>query len=612
MQINNDTTKTHLPTTDTIQSGLSATDTKNQINTNEIVDDEEELAKLAAIINPLADRESEFIGLEPYANITGHRVEKMTFEQWNRKQIKKNRIYKPSPFDMQTPNITFGEIKTGTKEGKDENGAPKTVSFNFAKLKEIRRKGVEVNVKVTSPAVISQCGYETKKTKSGEIRSIGVYFDMNNPHQRHFWEVTCMGIINKTIAFMLANPGSFGLDSKASVLSLPHTHIDYMMAYGLAFKSLGKIAWYPKNGDETDTESNLRMMYLNPSDYKDKEDPSKNNCMKILIPSTHGRVEISLDDLYDICAGFEKDPVTGEKIQGKKKGFECSYTWLFSRVVKTNTNSLGPKCTDLFIHRFFEAPNIEKREDKHLKSLTESNIEVDMSRYIICGGKSAAKIPVAPEAFQPMAQGSSNTGSFQPMAQGSNPQESIHPMAQAFVIPEALQSTARPVDASYTREPFSEAIVSRPSQPASQSVDASYTREPFSEAIVSRPENNFDRKQSAEEITVNQSESNKTSKDEQSFGQNQKVPDFNKYLPSQQFQEQSNVLPTQPIFTPQQNYVEPNNLPPAQPQTFNQPVNHQPAYGSFTPGNSFYSTVQGSNLPPVGASLPRFGQPNVV
>ena len=152
------------------------------------------------------------------------------------------------------------------------------------------------------------------------------------------------------------------------------------------------------------------MIYINPSNYVNKEDPTKSSKMKVLLPG-NGEHEISLEDLYEICRGSEIGP-NGEIIAGKPKGFEFSFRWLFSRGTRTSKNSLSPKGTAIFIHRFFEAPAIESKDEKHLKLLQET-INEDFSKFVGVSGfkhEEERSIP-ANNKFLPMESSSSSSSS---------------------------------------------------------------------------------------------------------------------------------------------------------------------------------------------------------
>lgn len=327
--------------------------------------------------NPIKDLE--FIGLHMYDEIEGHRVEDLTFEEWNQKQLPKNRIHHPTAFTMVAPKIIFDKIEAGS--AIDEKGQP--VSFKFSKMKEDKGHGRQVSILVTSPACISQRGFRENDTSTGKIKSTGAILDMSNPQHRHFWEVTCMGIINQFVEFMMTSPGTWDLKFKAVTADTDKSSKKYIDAFKSASESMSTIVRYPKIGEEFDTESNIRMIFINPMNYVDKTDPKKSSFMKTYLP--HQKEPITQDEIELICQGWEVNPETGKIFQGKPKGFEFSFSWLFSRGVRTSKNSVQPKGTAMYIHRIFDAPEFESKDSRHMKTVEES-ISEDFSRFVGVSG----------------------------------------------------------------------------------------------------------------------------------------------------------------------------------------------------------------------------------
>lgn len=346
-------------------------------NTNDTTKQTTEEDTFTPVENPI--KELEFVGIQIYDMIEDHRIENLTFEEWNEKQISKNRIYHPTAFTMEAPIATFDKIETGSAI----NEKNEVVSFTFTKMKEDKGHGRLQSIVVTSPACISQRGFRENEAKGQKIKSTGAILDMSNPHHRHFWEITCMGIVNQFIDFMMTNPGQWDFKFKKIDSDFDRNSTKYKDAYKTALESLSTIIRFPKIGEEFDTESNIRMIYINPMNYIDKKDPKKNSHMKTFLP--HQTEPITQDDLELICQGWEIDPNTKEPVLGKPKGFEFSFRWLFSRGVRTSKNSIQPKGTAMYIHRIFDAPEFESKDSRHMKSLEET-IDADFSRFVGVSG----------------------------------------------------------------------------------------------------------------------------------------------------------------------------------------------------------------------------------
>lgn len=639
-------------------------DTENKdTETKPVTTDTEEVIPFDPVSNPIELLEDKFIKVENCSFARGHRVESLTFEEWNAKQLPKNRILKPSPFDMDIPNVSFGKLDSGNTF--NAKGEPMT--FPFSALKERKGKGREVAIQLTSPAVISQSGYRDNKTEQGIIRSIGAIMDMSNPHHRHFTEHVCMGLYDQTIDFVLSNPGTFKLENKASVVNLVKTSEDYREAKRDAWKQFSKFVRFPKNGEEIDTESNIRTVYINPSKYVDKVDPRKNNEMKVYLVTQAGKTEISVQDLFDLCAGKEYDSETKGTKMGKPKGFEFSFSWLFSRLTYTSKISLTPRGNAIFIHRIFDAPDIERKDDRHLKELTKSGIDQDISRFVNLGGftdslPTNSSTPSSQPIFQPMApsyaanptqlmnfnqqpnqqmnnnnfnqnnsnynqtftpQNSNNTNpTFQMNTQVSNQNTQFQQSQLTFQTSVPTQNASfQQSQANFQTPAPTQNTPFQQSQTNSQT-PSSIQNAPLQQSQIIPQENQFQQNPTIQqtvpvvtEVNTNQNSTNNVKISAIIPPEENKIPVSTPVLPQYQpvqtytqppseFSKIAITSTTQPFGSPPNQPTFLNNTPIVSNSQYGQQTTYQRGNETTTP---YYSTTMGSNLPNNVSSLPKFG-----
>jgi len=409
---------------------------QNNTNTNTTNETETERFYVA---NPLESIEDKFIGLEPFAKIKKNKIIKQTFAEWNNEQLEKNRIHYPCPFTIEVPIIKFGKIMDGTAiNDKGEN-----VKFKFINYKEDKGSGREISTIITSPAVNSFYGYRENDTGSGKVKSFAVSFDMNNPHHRHFLEFTWKGITDQIVEFIMMNPGPFKFEFNSTNITDDYRESDdYRDNYRDIYKGFSKIIRFPKLGEEADLTSNLRSVYVNPMKYLGEKNPDgswkkKPSDMIVYLPGN--KDPITPEHLERICLGYEYNRETNTETLGKPKGFECSFSWLCNRVVGSSKISIQPKCSALFIHKIYDAPERTSRNDIHLSEL--QNIQEDFSKFVGISGFKGQEPERQNIVFEPISSNIPESNNIPTFHQGQTDQSSPQ-----FQTPETqYQETQPPV-----------------------------------------------------------------------------------------------------------------------------------------------------------------------
>jgi len=357
-------------------------------------------------------KDDEFISVDALLEeFEGAPFENLSFEEWNAKvENPKFRIYYPSQFSREAPELKFDEPKDGSAPKKDGSGMAK---FTFSKMHEQHGKGRESSCVVTTPAMHAASGFRESDTGNGFVKSIKGILDLNNPHHRQFWYGCMNPIIAKCALMMLENPGKWGLSCPKYGPDANRNTKKFTEHFNDAMKSFFDLIRFPKISEtEIDILSPNRIFYMNPLEYYD-EKKEKWNRMKTFLP---GSTEpVSMDAIENICKGWMIK--NGKAVKGKPKGFEYSADLLITRVVRTSGNSIQIKILNLYIHRFYTTVYKGGRETKHLATL-EGRLQNDFSRFVGLEGFKDESEPrqtrAAKSGFNPMIGNESNSQTEQP------------------------------------------------------------------------------------------------------------------------------------------------------------------------------------------------------
>lgn len=324
------------------------------------------------VVNPL--EECEFIGFgELEEDFPKCEFLIQLFEEYNESiEDPKKRIYFPSEMTMEVPTLIFTEPKTDTHVKDDGTTGKHTVM----KLKESNGRGKGSSLIVTTGALICSKGYVESDTGNGIVKSVKAEFNMNNPHDRHFKLCVFDGIIDECAYGVLASPTDFGLTCESYDSTADRTTKSFKKAFEAARNLFTDPFRLVKIGEkEVDRESPVRILYINPLNYYNKEKDQLNE-MKVFLPGATEPISPSI--LENICKGWHKK--NGEIVKGKPKGFEASFDLLVTRVVRTSGTSVQIKGLNLYIHRFFDIDFKSAKTEKHLQGL-QGRLNADFEQY---------------------------------------------------------------------------------------------------------------------------------------------------------------------------------------------------------------------------------------
>ncbi len=356
-----------------------------------------ELYKDAMVENPLEDIEDTFFSIMGLSEDERKRIKisktleevdfGQTFQEWNRDQEPFNRILYPLEFDTsETENVQFEKPVTGIEYTGADGKKGTYTSVDISQKKGSKKiNGVTLNL----PSVISRRGY--CELKEGAPKCIPFVMDLNNPHHRHFLYVTYKSFVIKVIEMMLMNPSAFGIQKKAFSESdiADKESKKYKDAIASIYDSgTFKHFWrYPQEGEEIDTESNMRMCFFNPIEKhgskatKDKK-ASKDFITSVFLVFGGKSHKISLRQLEKICEGWEINE-EGQEFLGKPKSIEFAPKVLFSRATYTNCPSLKPTWTSLVITDIFEGePPKRADEARAAEAQAYANKSGDFSKFV--------------------------------------------------------------------------------------------------------------------------------------------------------------------------------------------------------------------------------------
>lgn len=296
-----------------------------------------------------------------------------SFEEFNESiEDPKKRIYFPSEMTMEIPKLIFTVPKTDSHIKEDGTSGKHTVMG----LKESNGRGKGSSLIITTGALICPKGYVESDTGNGIVKSIKAEFNMNNPHDRHFKLCIIDGIIDECAYGVLASPTDFGLTCEAYDSTADRSTKSFKKAFDAARNLFTDPFRLVKIGEkEVDRESPVRILYINPLSYYNKEKDQLNE-MKVFLPGTSEPISPSV--LENICKGWHKK--NGEIVKGKPKGFEASFDLLVTRVVRTSGTSVQIKGLNLYIHRFFDIDYKSAKTEKHLQGL-QGRLNADFEQY---------------------------------------------------------------------------------------------------------------------------------------------------------------------------------------------------------------------------------------
>lgn len=357
------------------------------------------------VVNPLKD--CEFIDFgELEEDFPKCEFVTQSFEDYNESiEDLKKRIYFPSEMTMEVPKLIFTEPKTDTHVKDDGTSGKHTVM----RIKESNGRGKGSSLIITTGALICPKGYVESDTGNGIVKSIKAEFNMNNPHDRHFKLCVIDGIIDECAYGVLASPTDFGLTCEAYDSTADKTSKPFKKAFDAARNLFTDPFRLVKIGEkEVDRESPVRILYINPLNYYNKEKDQLNE-MKVFLPGASEPISPSI--LENICKGWHKK--NGEIVKGKPKGFEASFDLLITRVVRTSGTSVQIKGLNLYIHRFFDIDFKSAKTEKHLQGL-QGRLNADFEQYdglenfVDVTEKSNEEKPTQDnEQFNPMGKSSS-------------------------------------------------------------------------------------------------------------------------------------------------------------------------------------------------------------
>lgn len=377
---------------------MQANNNDNKTNDTKTNDKDDTYVKIE---NPYEEEEKGFIGLSPYEEIDGHRIELLSFHDWNRKQDETNRIVYVRKFTSEPMKIkVLAGVPGAVQKLNDKTGQMETITYTKYPIKEDRGDGRETSPILESPSFISKRGYRDNETTSGVIRSIAHTIDFSNPHHRQWWEVAVMSVVNGYIEHIMTVPAEFGIKKSPITNFSDKTSKAYKDLYSLIFNQLPDLARIPKNGKEFDLKSNLRMLYCNPIDFENKEDPKKSSYMKVYYMGK----EMSLDNLLKNCQGWQNTP--DGIIKGNPQGFEFSYSLLIHKGTKTKDISISFKTAAVYIHRFFDAPSGNLRSLMNAAEISKDIIDVnaDYSKFFFPETKKEPEVIPNNKDFKPLPQ----------------------------------------------------------------------------------------------------------------------------------------------------------------------------------------------------------------
>ena len=356
-----------------------------------------ELYRDTMVENPMEDIEDTFFSIMGLSEEERKRIKVsktideidfgQTFQEWNRDQEPFNRILYPLEFDTsETENVQFDKPVTGIEYTAADG---KKGTYNSSDIYQKKGSKKVNGVTLNFPSVISRRGY--CELKEGTPKCIPFVMDVNNPHHRHFLYVTYKSFVIKVIEMMLMNPSAFGLPRKAfSEADIADKDSKkYKDAIASIYNSGSfKHFWrYPTEGEESDTESNMRMCFFNPIEKpgtkatKDKK-ASKDFITSVFLVFGGKSHKISLRQLEKICEGWEINE-NGEEVLGKPKSIEFAPKVLFSRATYTNCPSLKPTWTSLVVTDIFEGePPKRADEARAAEAQAYANKSGDFSKFV--------------------------------------------------------------------------------------------------------------------------------------------------------------------------------------------------------------------------------------
>lgn len=288
------------------------------------------------------------------------------FNAWNEKQPETRKIKNRLPFTLEYPTVKF--LPLDKKDYIDKDG--KSGVNKFHKMKAIDSQGSEVGYKVQLPSVIAPRGYALSKGDNGEIMSILIVFDLENPDHKLTCDNIDKMIVEPVCHEIMKAPGAFSMSSVPTIQTIDEnikTSDKYKMALMLIKGSISKIINLPKINKTTyDENSTLRTMFLNPLEWTNPEKPTDPPMQMLVslklypgVPAT----PISPNDFAKLCEGKIYD-AKGKVISQKRLGCECSPEVVFSKLNIGSKVSAKKMCTAVTVTRFQEAPKTDTQLDK--------------------------------------------------------------------------------------------------------------------------------------------------------------------------------------------------------------------------------------------------------
>lgn len=290
------------------------------------------------------------------------------FRRWNDAQPEERKIYTRLPFDVEFPQIKFGNHDRKPYKGK--NG--EADGFNkFQKIKATDSQGSELSYRIQVPSVVAPRGFGTIKTDNGSLDAILVVFDVNNPDHKLFLDNIEKDVIVPVTHEIMKAPGSYGMQGIKTFQNFDEKVLnsEQYRDNRIAIRSkMSKLINFPKKSkDVFDDESPLRTMFLNPLNYVNPEKPDEHPAeMKISLKLVRGQPAraITLKQLYDLCEGIKKD-ANGKIISQQRLGFKCSPEIVFTKINNGSKPSIKATCTAITITNFQKSIVKDTQAEKH-------------------------------------------------------------------------------------------------------------------------------------------------------------------------------------------------------------------------------------------------------
>ena len=187
------------------------------------------------------------------------------FEQWNNEQQERYKIKNRTlNFTNELPQIIIGQriSKQFTNDKRE------IIEYGNCLFKAKMQNGRETSLFIDLPTVIAGKGFKTTQVKGVSKKSIAVILYRSNPDHKKFIDLI-LELETKSVEHVI----------KTKDLKPEKKDMSYMKG------KFSKLLRFDKDNDGMEDENSDKVyFYLNPLDYENKEDETKNAKMKIFAP----------------------------------------------------------------------------------------------------------------------------------------------------------------------------------------------------------------------------------------------------------------------------------------------------------------------------------------